>query len=70
MALNFNNIFHCKTLKNLPKLGLLVLKYTIWQPRTLKEKKLERSDFAIQLKASLQQTKHSFATFALFRLFQ
>jgi hypothetical protein len=26
------NIFHCKTLPNLPKLGLLVWKYAIWQP--------------------------------------
>jgi hypothetical protein len=26
------NILHCKTLQNLPKLGFLVRKYTIWQP--------------------------------------
>jgi hypothetical protein len=27
-----NNIFHSKALQNLPKLGLWVWKYTIWQP--------------------------------------
>jgi hypothetical protein len=26
------NIFYCKTLQNLPKLGFLVWKYAIWQP--------------------------------------
>jgi hypothetical protein len=28
------NIFHCKTLQNLPNLGFLVWKYTIWQHRS------------------------------------
>jgi hypothetical protein len=28
----FTQIFHCKTFQNLPKLGFLVRKYTIWQP--------------------------------------
>jgi hypothetical protein len=43
MALNrthfikYTNIFHCKTLKNLPKLGFLVWKYTIWQPCSVGE---------------------------------
>jgi hypothetical protein len=32
MAVKYTNIFHCKTLQNLPKFGFLVLKYTIWQP--------------------------------------
>jgi hypothetical protein len=26
------NIFHCKTLQNLPKIGFWVRKQTIWQP--------------------------------------
>jgi hypothetical protein len=33
MPIKYTNIYHCKTLPNLPKLGFLVLKYTIWQPR-------------------------------------
>jgi hypothetical protein len=32
MAINFTNIFHCKTLQNLPKRGFWVWKFTIWQP--------------------------------------
>jgi hypothetical protein len=31
-AIKYTNIFHCKTLQNLPKSGFLVRKYTIWQP--------------------------------------
>jgi hypothetical protein len=31
-AKKYTNIFNCKTLHNLPKLGFLVWKYTIWQP--------------------------------------
>jgi hypothetical protein len=31
MALKSTNTFHCKTFHNLPKLGFLVWKYTIWQ---------------------------------------
>jgi hypothetical protein len=31
MAINYTNIFHCNTLQNLPKMGFLVWKYTIWQ---------------------------------------
>jgi hypothetical protein len=31
MAQKFTNIFHCYTLQNLPKLGFLFLKYTIWE---------------------------------------
>jgi hypothetical protein len=31
-AVNYSNIFHCKTLQNLPNLGFLVWKETIWQP--------------------------------------
>jgi hypothetical protein len=33
IAIKFTNIFYCKTLQNLPKLGFLVRKETIWQPR-------------------------------------
>jgi hypothetical protein len=33
MATKYTNIFHCKTLQNLPTLGFLVSKYAIWQPR-------------------------------------
>jgi hypothetical protein len=34
MAIKYTNIFHCKTLQNLPKSGFLVRKETIWQPWT------------------------------------
>jgi hypothetical protein len=27
----YTNIFRCQTLQNLPKLGFLVLNYTVWQ---------------------------------------
>jgi hypothetical protein len=30
--MKYTKIFHCKTLQNLPKLGFLVWKQTIWQP--------------------------------------
>jgi hypothetical protein len=32
VSIKYTNIFHCKTLQNLPKFGFLVLKQTIWQP--------------------------------------
>jgi hypothetical protein len=32
IAVKFTNFFHCKTTQNLPKLGILVRKHTIWQP--------------------------------------
>jgi hypothetical protein len=32
VSIKYSNIFHCKTLQNLPKFGFLVLKQTIWQP--------------------------------------
>jgi hypothetical protein len=32
MVIKYTKIFHSKTLQNLPKLGFLVLKQTIWQP--------------------------------------
>jgi hypothetical protein len=32
MVIKYTNIFHCKTLQNLPRLGFLVWKQTIWQP--------------------------------------
>jgi hypothetical protein len=32
MDIKYTTNFHCKTLKNLPKFGFLVSKYTIWQP--------------------------------------
>jgi hypothetical protein len=35
-AIKYSNIFHSLALQNVPKFGLLVLKYTIWQPRALK----------------------------------
>jgi hypothetical protein len=31
-AIKYTNIFHCKSLQILPKLGFLVWKYAIWQP--------------------------------------
>jgi hypothetical protein len=32
MVIKFTNIFLCQTLQNVPKLGFLVSKFTIWQP--------------------------------------
>jgi hypothetical protein len=32
IATKYTNTLHCKTIKNLPKLGFLVWKYAIWQP--------------------------------------
>jgi hypothetical protein len=32
MAIKYSNIFHCKTLQNLPKMVILVWKQIIWQP--------------------------------------
>jgi hypothetical protein len=32
MAVKYSSIFHSKALQNLPKLGFLVWKQTIWQP--------------------------------------
>jgi hypothetical protein len=32
MGIKYTNIVHSKTLPNLPKLGFLACKYTIWQP--------------------------------------
>jgi hypothetical protein len=31
VSINYTNIFHCKTLQNLPKFGFLVWKQIIWQ---------------------------------------
>jgi hypothetical protein len=32
VSIKYTNIFHCKTLQNLPKFGFLFWKQTIWQP--------------------------------------
>jgi hypothetical protein len=32
MDIKYTNLFHCKTLQSLPKLGFLVWKQTIWHP--------------------------------------
>jgi hypothetical protein len=32
MVLKYTKIFHCQTIQNIPKLGFLVRKQTIWQP--------------------------------------
>jgi hypothetical protein len=32
MVIKYTNSFHCETRQNLPTLGFLVWKYTIWQP--------------------------------------
>jgi hypothetical protein len=37
--LKCTNIFHCKIKQNLPKLGFLVRKYSIWQPCTSVERR-------------------------------
>jgi hypothetical protein len=43
MAIQIVNIFCCKTLQNLPKLGFLVWKYTIWQPCSEAELSLQKT---------------------------
>jgi hypothetical protein len=57
MDIKYINIFHSKSLQNLPKLVFLVWKYTIWQPfletkksrnwnlSALKSKVLQKTDF-------------------------
>jgi hypothetical protein len=42
MAIEYTNLFHCKALQNLPKLGFLVWKYPIWQPWWKASKTFER----------------------------
>jgi hypothetical protein len=37
MVRKYTKIFHCNTLQNLPKLGFLVWKQTIWQPWCVSE---------------------------------
>jgi hypothetical protein len=32
MVIKYAKIFHCKTVQNLPKVGFLIRKQTIWQP--------------------------------------
>jgi hypothetical protein len=40
MDMKRTNIWHCKALQNLPKLGFLVWKFAIWQPCSAKGKKV------------------------------
>jgi hypothetical protein len=47
-AVEYTNIFHCKTLRNLPKLGFLDRKYTIWQPWTA----VNAADFLVNNRAA------------------
>jgi hypothetical protein len=50
VSIKYTNIFHCKTLQNLPKFGFLVCKQTIWQPW-----------FAPQPGQPLEKNTHHFA---------
>jgi hypothetical protein len=54
MAIKYTNTFHFKTLQNLPKLGFLVRKETIWQPWFDRAKKMapfkSEMDFAARQK--------------------
>jgi hypothetical protein len=38
-TIDYDNIFHSKTLQNLPRFGFLVWKYAIWQPCMSDQKK-------------------------------
>jgi hypothetical protein len=40
MATKYRNSFHCKTIQNLPKMGFLFWKYTIWQPWTDRDQRV------------------------------
>jgi hypothetical protein len=48
MSNKYANIFHCKTLKNLPKFGFLVGKHTIWQPCCQRKAKMAKTLFLIR----------------------
>jgi hypothetical protein len=41
MAITFTNIFYCRSLQNLPKLGFLVWKYAIWQPWCARKSRMQ-----------------------------
>jgi hypothetical protein len=40
MAIEYTKLYHSKALQNLPKLGLLVSKYTLWQPWCVGENRM------------------------------
>jgi hypothetical protein len=54
MAIKYTNSVDFKALQNLPKLGFLVWKYTIWQPWTWDakngEKSFSKKDFEREVK--------------------
>jgi hypothetical protein len=49
MVIYYTNLFHYKTLKNLPKSGFLVWKFAIWQPCKFQAKTLKILDEKIQV---------------------
>jgi hypothetical protein len=62
MAIKYTNIYHCKTLPNLPKLGLWVWKETIWQPWM---KEIQSLFSSRVLQKITYETKSQFAKFSL-----
>jgi hypothetical protein len=44
MVIKYTKIFHSKTLRNLPKLGFLVWKQTIWQPCLVRGHSTKRAE--------------------------
>jgi hypothetical protein len=58
-TIKYTNIFHYKTLQNLPKFGFLVCKFAIWQPWSLVT--LAEMEFR-QISTWLASTLASFST--------
>jgi hypothetical protein len=55
-------IFHSKAFKNILKMGFLVLKYTIWQPRSLSSSSSwkKRKTFYLGFEHFFKQFRHFF----------
>jgi hypothetical protein len=65
VAINYTNIFHCKTLQNLPKFGFLVWKQTIWQPCSGEE----AEEAWIELKGTIYFSFYFFQIYSKIHLF-
>jgi hypothetical protein len=61
VSIKYTNIFHCKTLQNLPKFGFSAWKQTIWQPwhtQEATESMFQRSEIWKKLGATDIKLKH------------
>jgi hypothetical protein len=60
-VVKYTIIFHSKTLQNIPKLGFLVLKWTIWQPCTYVQsgKRLLDCYWTLSIKTKLGKVEFS-----------